>query len=47
MYESMTGMSQKIDRLIYVPADAVIRKVGVFVEKRVKGAQVNELKGGK
>ena len=40
-------MSQKIDRLIYVPADAVIRKVGVFVEKGVKGAQVNELKGGK
>ena len=47
MYESMTGMSQKIDRLIYVPADAVIRKVGVFVEKGVKGVQVNQLKGGK
>ena len=40
-------MSQKIDRLIYVPADTVIRKVVVFVEKGVKSVQVNELKGGK
>ena len=32
---------------MYVPADAVIRKVLVFVEKGVKSAQANELKRGK
>lgn len=34
MYESMTQRCRILDCLIYVPADAVIRKVLVFIEKK-------------